>query len=30
MGLGARNDALAMQFLIPDWQFNNKQPCLVR
>ncbi|EPN13615.1 glucarate dehydratase, partial [Pseudomonas syringae pv. actinidiae ICMP 19070] len=30
MGLGARNDAAAMQFLIPDWKFNNKQPCLVR
>ncbi|MCV4342886.1 glucarate dehydratase [Pseudomonas capsici] len=30
MGLGARNDATAMQYLIPDWTFNNKQPCLVR
>lgn len=30
MGLGARNDAIAMQYLIPNWQFNNKQPCLVR
>ncbi|MEE3927524.1 glucarate dehydratase [Pseudomonas viridiflava] len=30
MGLGARNDAVAMQFLIKDWTFNNKQPCLVR
>ncbi|MCF5742994.1 MULTISPECIES: glucarate dehydratase [Pseudomonas syringae group] len=30
MGLGARNDAVAMQFLIADWKFNNKQPCLVR
>jgi glucarate dehydratase len=29
-GLGARNDAEGMQFLIPDWKFNNKQPCLVR
>ncbi len=29
-GLGARNDAQAMQFLIPGWQFNPKQPCLVR
>lgn len=29
-GLGARNDADAMQFLIPNWTFNNKQPCLVR
>ena len=30
MGLGARNDAVAMQYLIPGWEFNNKQPCLVR
>lgn len=30
MGLGARDDAVAMQYLIPGWQFNNKQPCLVR
>ncbi|MBE2293784.1 MAG: glucarate dehydratase [Phycisphaerales bacterium] len=30
MGLGARDDAVAMQFLIPGWAFNNKQPCLVR
>ncbi|WP_275553353.1 glucarate dehydratase [Mixta sp. Marseille-Q2659] len=29
-GLGARDDAQAMQFLIPDWTFNNKRPCLVR
>jgi glucarate dehydratase len=30
MGLGARDDSMAMQFLIPGWSFNNKQPCLVR
>jgi len=30
MGLGARNDAAAMQSLIPGWTFNNKRPCLVR
>jgi glucarate dehydratase len=30
MGLGARNDAVAMQYLIPGWQFDNKRPCLVR
>lgn len=30
MGLGARDDAAAMQFLIPDWTFDNKKPCLVR
>jgi glucarate dehydratase len=29
-GLGARDDAMAMQFLIPGWQFNPKQPALVR
>jgi glucarate dehydratase len=29
-GLGARDDAAAMQFLIPGWTFNNKRPALVR
>ena len=29
MGLGARDDAMAMQFLVPGWQFNPKRPCLV-
>ncbi|WP_321842175.1 glucarate dehydratase [Paraburkholderia bannensis] len=29
-GLGARDDAVAMQYLIPDWKFDNKRPCLVR
>lgn len=29
-GLGARDDAMAMQFLIPNWKFDNKRPCLVR
>jgi len=29
-GLGARDDAVAMQFLIPGWKFDNKRPCLVR
>jgi glucarate dehydratase len=29
-GLGARDDAAAMQFLIPAWTFDNKRPCLVR
>ena len=29
-GLGARDDAIAMQFLIPGWKFNNKMPCMVR
>ncbi len=30
MGLGARDDAVAMQYLIPGWTFDNKRPCLVR
>ena len=30
MGLGARDDAVAMQFLVPNWKFDNKKPCLVR
>jgi glucarate dehydratase len=30
MGLGARDDAAAMQFLVPGWTFDAKQPCLVR
>jgi glucarate dehydratase len=29
-GLGARDDAAAMQLLIPDWKFNSKMPCMVR
>jgi glucarate dehydratase len=29
-GLGARDDATAMQFLIPGWTFDNKRPCMVR
>lgn len=28
--LGARNDAIGMQYLIPGWKFDNKKPCLVR
>jgi len=28
--LGARDDAAAMQFLIPGWSFDAKRPCLVR
>ena len=27
---GTRDDATAMQFLIPGWTFDNKKPCLVR
>ena len=30
MGLGARNDAVAMQYLISGWKFDPKKPCLVR
>ena len=30
MGLGARDDGVAMQYLIPGWKFDNKKPCLVR
>jgi len=29
MELGARDDAKAMQFLVPNWKFNPKRPCLV-
>ncbi len=29
-GLGARDDAIAMQFLIPGWRFDDKRPSLVR
>ncbi|MFD2182212.1 glucarate dehydratase [Rhodoplanes azumiensis] len=29
-GLGARDDAVAMQYLIPGWTFDRKKPCLVR
>lgn len=28
--LGARNDAMGMQYLIPGWKFDNKKPCMVR
>lgn len=30
MDLGGRDDARAMQFLIPGWRFDNKRPCHVR
>ena len=29
-GLGARDDAAAMQFLVPGWSFDPKRPALVR
>jgi glucarate dehydratase len=27
---GDRDDAAAMQYLIPDWKFDSKKPCMVR
>jgi glucarate dehydratase len=30
MGLGARDDAVAMQYVIPGWKFDNKKPSFVR
>jgi glucarate dehydratase len=30
MGLGARNDAAAMQYFIPGWTFDPKRPAFVR
>lgn len=30
VNVGARNDAVPMQFLINNWEFNHKRPCLVR
>jgi len=29
-GLGARDDAIAMQYLVSGWRFDPKRPCLVR
>jgi glucarate dehydratase len=29
-GLEARDDSVAMQYLIHGWKFDNKRPCLVR
>jgi glucarate dehydratase len=28
VGLGARDDAMAMQYLRPNWKFDPKRPCL--
>lgn len=28
--LGARDDSIGMQYLIPGWKFDPKRPCLVR
>ena len=30
MGLGARDNSIAMQFLIPQWKFDPKRPSLLR
>ena len=29
-GLGSRDDAASMQYLIPGWEFDAKSPALVR
>jgi len=28
--LGARDDSVAMQYLVPGWKFDPKRPCMVR
>ena len=30
IGGGARDDTIAMQYLLPGWKFDPKRPCLVR
>jgi glucarate dehydratase len=30
LAFGARNDAISMQYLIPNWKFDSKKPCMVR
>jgi glucarate dehydratase len=30
LGSGARDDAVAMQYLLPGWRFDHKRPCMVR
>lgn len=29
-GLAGRDDSIAMQYLIPNWTFDHRRPCLVR
>jgi glucarate dehydratase len=29
-GLGGRDDAVAMRYLVPGWEFDPRRPCLVR
>ena len=30
LGQGARDDAMAMQYLMPGWKYDSKRPSLVR
>ena len=30
LGQGARDDAMAMQYLLPGWKYDSKRPSLVR
>ena len=30
LNTGSRDDAVAMQYLIPNWKFDPKRPCLLR
>jgi glucarate dehydratase len=30
VALGSRDDGMAMQYLIPNWTFDPKRPCLLR
>lgn len=30
LGQGARDDSTCMQFLVPEWRFDPKKPCLIR
>lgn len=30
LGSGSRDDSVAIQYLIPNWRFDPKRPCLVR
>ena len=30
VGAGARDDAMAMQYLVPGWKFDPRQPSLAR
>ncbi len=30
MGLAGRDDSVAIQYLVPGWEFDNKRPCMIR